>query len=74
MLAHQGDVVEVMVFDDGLIAAGDVLGGTQQPEVAVFQNVLLIGGKIAAFAFAHPGGIKNCGMNAPNNALASSPP
>ena len=42
MLAHQGDVVQVMVFDDGLIAPGDVFRGGQQSEVAMVQNVLFV--------------------------------
>ena len=74
MLAHQGHVVEVMVLNNGLVAAGDVLGGSEQLEVATLQNALFVSRKVTAFGFAHPGRVEKLGENVPNKMLTPSHP
>jgi hypothetical protein len=66
MLSHQTHVMQVMVFEDGLIAPGDVLRRGQQPDVAMIQNVLFFGGKLSAFAFTHAESLKKFWKNVPS--------
>src|SRR5438552_1902905 len=71
MLAHQGHVVEVMVFDDSLIAACDLLRRGQQPNMAMFQNVLFVIRNFAAFVFTHAVSLKKSRRNVPQKVLTS---
>src|SRR5437667_3668949 len=71
MLAHQGHVVEVMVFDDSLIAACDLLRRGQQPNMAMFQNVLFVIRNFAAFVFTHAASLKKSRRNVPQKVLTS---
>jgi hypothetical protein len=54
-----------MVLPEGLIALGEIFGRAQKQEVAMFQDVLLVGSNVAAFAFVHAASLKNCGEDVP---------
>lgn len=41
MLAHQGDVVEVMVLANGLIALGHLFGRGHQEDPAMLENTMI---------------------------------
>jgi hypothetical protein len=74
MLSHQSRVVKVMMLEDRLIASRDLLRATQQPELAMFEDVLFVVGNVEAFDFAQSGSVKKCGMNVPNKVLSHSAP
>ena len=57
-LADQADRVKIMVLHNEFVAPGDILRTGQQLEMATVQNALFVGGKVAAFSFAHGGSIK----------------
>ena len=61
-----------MMLDDCLIAPDNVLLASQQAQVAIIQNVLLVGGKVAVFLFSHAGSVKNCGEDVPKKGINSS--
>ena len=60
------------MLQDCLIAPDNVRLASQQAQVAMIQNVLLVGGKIAAFLFSHAGSVKNCGGDVPEKGINSS--
>jgi hypothetical protein len=74
MLANQGDVVEVMVCDDRLVAPADVVRGIQQSEVAMLQNLEFVSGNVAAFLLAHSISVKKDCKDVPNKVLTYSQP
>jgi hypothetical protein len=71
MLAHQARVVQIGVFDNGLIAPRDLLRAFQQPEVAMVQNVLFLLGKLTAFDCAHAESLKKLPEDVPPTVLTS---
>jgi hypothetical protein len=56
-----------MVFDDELVAVGDLLRGAQELEMPMLQDVSFVGTKVAAFAFAHPASLKSFAEDVPKN-------
>jgi hypothetical protein len=47
-----------MMFADRLIASGVLLRATEQPQVAMIEDVLPALRKVAAFPLAHSGSVK----------------
>jgi len=60
-----------MVFNNSLIAPADVLCRTQKPDVTLFQDVLFIGRKLPAFAFAHAENLKKFPEDVPPKVLTT---
>jgi hypothetical protein len=63
--------MQVVVFNNGLIAPRGVLARGQQPDVAMLQNVLFVRGKLRAFAFAHAQSLKKSREDVPQKVLTS---
>jgi hypothetical protein len=62
-------MMQVMVLADELITTSDIGLTAQQAEVAMFQNVLFLCGKVSAFAFTHAASVKKRRENVPNKMI-----
>ena len=60
------------MLDNGLIAPGDILWRGQKPELAMFQNVLFVRRKIAAFALAPAARVEKWKEDVPQKILRAS--
>ena len=58
MLAHQGDIVPVVMVADRLVAAGDVRWFREPAQVAMLQGMLFVVGPVAAVLFTQGGSVK----------------
>ena len=54
LLADQGGIVQIVMLNNQVITARQVLGRGQQPDLCMFQNVLFVGGEPPSFRFCHP--------------------